>query len=227
MIDFIVKMIGFIVEKFQEGGLPVMISILFTLIVSIGVIVERTLRYWGKYDLSNANEFMAKVQKYVMNNSIENGIRLCKKYKPALLPHVIAQGLKKANHSPEEIEYAMDHASLSVNPEVTKLVPLLATTANVATLLGLLGTIFGLMHSFGAAATATGAEKQTLLAAGIAEALTATSFGLGTALICLMAYGVLQWKQKQILDDINQHAAKLMDLLYTRKMKIRGKTSAE
>lgn len=220
-------MIDFIVEKFQEGGLPVMISILFTLIVSIGVIVERTLRYWGKYDLSNANEFMAKVQKYVMNNSIENGIRLCKKYKPALLPHVIAQGLKKANHSPEEIEYAMDHASLSVNPEVTKLVPLLATTANVATLLGLLGTIFGLMHSFGAAATATGAEKQTLLAAGIAEALTATSFGLGTALICLMAYGVLQWKQKQILDDINQHAAKLMDLLYTRKMKIRGKTSAE
>ena len=79
------------------------------------------------------------------------------------------------------------------------------------------------MHSFGAAAKATGAEKQQLLAAGIAEALTATSFGLGTALLCLAAYGVLQWKQKQILDDINQHAAKLMDLLYTRKMKIQGK----
>ena len=54
-------------------------------------------------------------------------------------------------------------------------------------------------------------------AEGISEALTATSFGLGTALVCLAAYGVLQWKQKQILDDINQHASKLMDLLTLEK----------
>lgn len=212
-----------IIDLFFIGGWPVMLSIFLTLIVSIVVIVERVIRYWTKYDLANAQEFMAKIQKYVMNNSIENGIRLCKKYKPALLPYVIAEGLKKANHSPAEIEYAIDHANLTVNPQVTKTTPLLATTANVATLLGLLGTIFGLMHSFGAAAKATGAEKQTLLAEGISEALTATSFGLGTALVCLAAYGVLQWKQKQILDDINQHASKLMDLLYTRKMKIQGK----
>lgn len=217
-------MLQTMIDLFYQGGWPVMLGILLTLIGSIVIIVERVIRYWTKYDLANAQEFMAKVQKYVMNNSIENGIRLCKQYKPALLPHVIAQGLKKANHSPEEIEYALDHANLSVNPQITKSVPLLATTANVATLLGLLGTIFGLMHSFGAAARATGAEKQTLLAEGIAEALTATSFGLGTALLCLMAYGILLWKQKQILDDINEHAAKLMDLLYTRKMKIQGKS---
>ena len=217
------EFIDLIIEKFYEGGWPVMLSIFLTLVVSIVIVTERVIRYWTRYDLANAQEFMTKIQKYVMNNSIENGIRLCKKYKPALLPYVIAEGLKKANHSPEEIEYAIDHANLTVNPQVTKSTPILATTANVATLLGLLGTIFGLMHSFGAAARATGAEKQQLLAAGIAEALTATSFGLGTALLCLAAYGVLQWKQKQILDDINQHAAKLMDLLYTRKMKIQGK----
>ena len=217
------EFIDLIIEKFYEGGWPVMLSIFLTLVVSIVIVTERVIRYWTRYDLANAQEFMTKIQKYVMNNSIENGIRLCKKYKPALLPYVIAEGLKKANHSPEEIEYAIDHANLTVNPQVTKSTPILATTANVATLLGLLGTIFGLMHSFGAAAKATGAEKQQLLAAGIAEALTGTSFGLGTALLCLAAYGVLQWKQKQILDDINQHAAKLMDLLYTRKMKIQGK----
>lgn len=216
--------IGDLAGAFEQGGYLVMSSILATLILSLVIIIERVIRMWTTYDLPNSSEFMSGIQKYIMNNSIENGIRLCKKYKPALLPHVISQGLKKANHSPSEIEYALDHANLQVTPDVTRSTPILATTANVATLLGLLGTIFGLMHSFGAVSTATGNERTTQLAAGISEALTATSFGLGTALICLLAYGLLQWKQKQILDDINQHSAKLLDLLYTRKMKIQSKT---
>ena len=213
-----------IISAFNEGGLLVMFSILFVLLLSVTIIIERVVRMWTTYDLPNSSEFMSGIQKYIMNNSIENGIRLCKKYKPALLPHVISQGLKKANHSPSEIEYALDHANLQVTPDVTRTTPLLATTANVATLLGLLGTIFGLMHSFDAASSATGNERTTQLAAGISEALTATSFGLSTALICLLAYGILQWKQKKLLDDINQHSAKLLDLLYTRKMKIQSKT---
>lgn len=213
-----------IISAFNEGGLLVMFSILFVLLLSITIIIERVVRMWTTYDMPNSSEFMSGIQKYIMNNSIENGIRLCKKYKPALLPHVISQGLKKANHSPSEIEYALDHANLQVTPDVTRTTPLLATTANVATLLGLLGTIFGLMHSFDAASSATGNERTTQLAAGISEALTATSFGLSTALICLLAYGILQWKQKKLLDDINQHSAKLLDLLYTRKMKIQSKT---
>ena len=113
----------------------------------------------------------------------------------------------------------MEHAFLSVLPKATKGVAFLSTTANVATLLGLLGTIFGLMKSFGAAAFATGAQKQTILAEGIAEALTATSFGLGTALLCLLAYGVLMMKQTAIVNDINKNSARLIDLLYTRKQK--------
>lgn len=213
-----------LVDTFLDGGILVMSSILLTLLLSLGIIIERVIRMWTTYDLPNSSEFMSGIQKYIMNNSIENGIRLCKKYKPALLPHVISQGLKKANLSPSEIEYALDHANLQVTPDVTRSTPVLATTANVATLLGLLGTIFGLMHSFEAAGTTTGNERTQKLAEGIAEALTATSFGLGTALICLLAYGILQWKQKQILDDINQHSAKLLDLLYTRKMKIQSKS---
>jgi biopolymer transport protein ExbB/TolQ len=118
----------------------------------------------------------------------------------------------------------MEHATLAAVPRVTKWLPLLGTTANVATLLGLLGTLFGLMKSFAGAANATGAQKQTILAEGIAEALTATTYGLGTALMCLLAYGILFMKQMGIVDDINQNAARLRDLLYTRKMKIRGGT---
>jgi len=185
-------------------------------------VIERTYRYWLQYDLANSSGFMAAVQKMVMNNSIENAIRLCKKARPKLLPYVLAEGLKRANDSAEEIENAMDHATLAAVPNVTKWLPFLGTTANVATLLGLLGTIFGLMKSFKAAATATGAQKQTLLAEGIAEALTATSYGLGTALLCLFAFGILSMKQSAIVDDINKNVARLTDLLYTRKMKLRG-----
>ena len=82
------------------------------------------------------------------------------------------------------------------------------------------------MRSFGAAAKLTGSAKQTALAAGISEALTATSFGLGTALMCLLAFGILQMKQTAIIDDINKNSAKLIDLLFTRKMKIKGGASS-
>jgi len=211
-----------IVGQFHEGGLFVMFSITGVLLLSIVIIAERIFRYWMQYDLENPSGFMAAVQKMVMNNSIENAIRLCKKARPKLMPYVLSEGLKRANDSTEEIDYAMEHASLTAIPKVTKLVPFLATTANVATLLGLLGTIFGLRKSFAAVGSATGAQKQTLLAEGIAEALTATSYGLSVAMFCLMAYGILMLKQATIVDAINKNSARLSELLYTRKMKLKG-----
>jgi biopolymer transport protein ExbB/TolQ len=83
-----------------------------------------------------------------------------------------------------------------------------------------MGTLFGLMKSFSAAGTATGSQKQTLLAEGIAEALIATSYGLGTALLILLVYGILMTKQASLVDDINANAARLLHMLYNRKMKI-------
>ncbi len=211
---------------FEHGGYSVMFSILGVLIISLGIVLERSYRLWMEYDLINSDGFMAMVQKMVMNNSIENAIRLCKKARPKLLPHVLAEGLKRSNDSSQEINNAVDAALLSVTPKVNAGVTMLATTANVATLLGLLGTIFGLMRSFSAVAKATGAQKQVLLAEGIAEALNATSFGLSVALFCLFTYGILTNKQKTINEDINKNAAKLLDLLYTRKMKLKGAKKA-
>jgi biopolymer transport protein ExbB len=219
-------MLDFIAHKFEEGGPEIMSAITFVMFLSVAIIIERTYRYWLQFDLANSSGFMAAVQKMVMNNSIENAIRLCKKARPKLLPFVMSEGLKRANDSTEEIEHALDAATLSAMPRLTNILPFLGTTANVATLLGLLGTLFGLMRSFGAAAKLTGSAKQTALAAGIAEALTATSFGLGTALMCLLAFGILQMKQTAIIDDINKNSAKLIDLLYTRKMKIKGGSSS-
>ena len=213
----------FILLKFHEGGVLVMSCITLTLLISLIVIVERTFRYWFKYDLGNTSMFMAVIQKGIMNNSIENAIRNCKtpRYREKLVPFVVKEGLKRANDSTEEIENSIDRAVLTTSAKVNKRLNFLGTTANVATLLGLLGTLFGLMKSFGAAANETGAERQKVLAEGIAEALTATSFGLGTALLCLLAFGVLQMKQSSIIDDINRAGASLNELLFTRKMKLK------
>ena len=215
-------MLNTVIELMRVGGWPVMLGILATLILSLILVIERCYRYWVQFDLPNSSGFMAAIQKMVMNNSIENAIRLCRKTRPRLVAYVLAEGLKRANDSTDEIENALDHAALTAIPKVTKWTSLLGTTANVATLLGLLGTIFGLMHSFGSAVKYTGAQKNEKLMEGISEALTATSFGLGTALFCMMAYGILMLKQKKLVDDISRSSAKLLDLLYTRKIKIQG-----
>ena len=207
-------------QLFHQGGAPVMAAISLTAVISLALIIERVFRYWVQYDLANSAVFMSNIQKMVMNNSIENAIRLCRRAKPKLLPEVLVQGLMRANDSVEEIELAMEFATLEAIPKVTMRTGFLGTTANVATLCGLLGTLFGLMRSFAAVATATGAQKQTLLAEGIAEALVATSFGLGTALVILLSYGILMTKQTSIVDDINANAARLLHMLYNRKMKI-------
>jgi len=207
----------------DPGHFFVMIFILLCLVISIAVVIDRCYKYFVRYDLTNSSAFMAQIQKLVMNNSIENAIRFCKGERPRLMPTVLAEGLKRANDSTDEIENALHYAQLAAVPKVTSRTQILGTTANVATLLGLLGTLFGLMKSFAAAADATGQTKAVILAQGISEALVATTFGLGTALLCLLAYGILMLKQNAIIDDINASSARLLDLLYTRKMKIRSR----
>lgn len=205
---------------FHSGGPFVMSSIFLVFVLSVVIIIERSYRYWLVFDVSNSEAFLSAVQKMIMSNSIENAIRLCKKAEPKLLPYILAEGLKRANDSTEEVELAMEHATLEKVPEVNKRINLLGTLANLATLLGLLGTIFGLMRSFAAAANATGAQKQSILAEGISEALTATSFGLSTALLCILAHGILSSKQLTIISNINHSVARLMDLLFTRSVRL-------
>ena len=210
-----------IASAFEKGGPTVMSCITAVLFISVGIMIYRLYKI-SQYNISNSSAFMAAIQKMIMNNSIENAIRLCKKTRPKLLPYVLAEGLKRANESPEEVSNAIEHATLTAMPKVVGATPFLATTANMATLFGLLGTLFGLMKSFAGLAAASGDEKSTILAKGISEALTATSFGLGTSLLCLFGFGILNLRQKSLGDDIQKNAARLIDLLYTRSVKIKG-----
>jgi biopolymer transport protein ExbB/TolQ len=92
---------------------------------------------------------------------------------------------------------------------------------NVATLLGLLGTIIGLIHAFAAVANANPADKATILAASISEAMNCTAFGLLTAIPALVAYSVLQGRAQHMLEEVNESAVAVLNLIVANKDKMK------
>ncbi len=205
---------GAIKEFFSSGG-EFMWPILAVSVVGIAIIAERVARLFFRYSV-NANQFMAQIQKLVISGNIDRAIKLCNAEPNAALPRVIKAGLTRANKGETEILSAIEEATLEVVPEITKRTPSLQAVANVATLLGLLGTIVGLIQAFDAVATAPADQKTTMLTASIAVAMNTTAFGLIVAIPTLAAYTFLNNTVKRMIDEIDQYSVKLQNLLITR-----------
>jgi biopolymer transport protein ExbB len=135
-----------IAKAFSEGGIWMYI-ILLASILGIGIMIERFVQLFFKFNI-NANAFMAQIQKLVMANSIDKAIKLCNAAPSAALARVIKAGLTRANKGPDEIQNAVEEASLEVIPLVQRRTSSLQAIANIATLLGLLGTIIGMIQAF-------------------------------------------------------------------------------
>ena len=205
---------GAIAEAFRSGG-PWMYLILSTSIVAIGIAIERFIFLFFKYDI-NAESFMARIQKMVMADNVDRAIKLCNAAPSRALPKVIKAGLTRANKGEVEIQNAIEEATLEVVPEVQKRTDALHGLANIATLLGLLGTIIGLIQAFKALENASPENRQRLLARGISLAMNTTAFGLIVAIPTLLAHLILSGMTKKILDEIDQYSVKLENLLVTR-----------
>lgn len=207
---------GGVAEFYSDGGVW-MHPILFMSVIGLGVMIERFIFLYFKYNI-NAQAFMAQIQKLVMANNIDRAIKLCNAAPSAALPKVIKAGLTRANKGPEEIQNAVEEATLEVVPIVTKRTTVLQQIANIATLLGLLGTILGLIEAFDALAKPDipPDQRQALLANGIAIAMNTTAFGLIVAIPCLGAQVFLTSVTKKIIDEIDQYSVKLENLLISR-----------
>ncbi len=203
-----------IIHFFKEGGLW-MLPIAFISFLSLGIIVERVVYIFFRYNINGA-AFMAQIQKLVMANNIDRGIKLCNAAANAALPKVIKAGLTRANKGEVEIQNAIEEASLEVVPNLTKRSSALATLASLATLAGLLGTVFGLIGAFRAVATASAADKASILTGAIAEAMNCTAFGLVVGIPTLFMHLVLSGMQKKIIDEIDFYSVKLENLLISR-----------
>ncbi len=206
---------GFI-SAIQHGGFA-MGLIAICLAFGIAFILERFIRLFMQLNI-NGSSFMFEVQKYVLANDLDGAIRVCNGAEKAALPRVIKAGLMRASRSEEQIQNALDAASLEMIPQLEKNLPFIALIANVATLLGLLGTISGLIKSFAAVALADPAQRQAILSAGISEAMFATAFGLVVAIGAMVAHSFLSSKASKIVSEIDEHSVKLLDLLSARKV---------
>jgi biopolymer transport protein ExbB/TolQ len=200
---------------FQAGGIW-MYLIAAAFAFSVAFVLERIIRLYGQYNVDGPS-FMFEVQKHILANDLDGAIRLCNGAGRAALPKVLKAGLQRASRDEQQIQNAIDAASLEAIPKIERRLPYLALIANVATLLGLLGTISGLIKSFAAVAMADPAQRQAILSAGISEAMNATAFGLITAIFTMVAHSVLTSRAQKILEEVDEFGVKLLDLLSARK----------
>lgn len=206
-----------LVEQYQLGGL-MMHPIAISLAITIAIVFERLMRIVFQYNIDGTS-FMFEVQKYVLANDIDGAIRLCNGAGRAALPRVIKAGLQRASRDEHQIQNAIDAASLEVIPKIEKRLHYLGLIANLATLLDLLGTISGLIYSFGEVAKAPAAERQNVLSAGIAEALNCTAFGLIVAITAMIFHSWLSSRAAVLVEEVDEYSVKLIDLLSARKYK--------
>ncbi len=184
-----------------------MVAILGVLIISIAIMVERVVFISIKNRIDTA-AFVNRILELVQKGSVKQAVELCSMSKAAL-PQITRAGLEEIGKNPTEIQNALELAAMSEIPKIEKRTQYLSMAANVATLLGLLGTIFGLIDSFDAVAVADASQKAQLLSQGIAKAMNTTAFGLIAAIPSLVAFAYIQEKTNALVDNINENVARI------------------
>ncbi|HEU4406533.1 MAG TPA: MotA/TolQ/ExbB proton channel family protein [Polyangiaceae bacterium] len=205
-------------QAFVAGG-PGMYLILFWSIITIGVIVERALYLFGAS--INKEVFLATMQKCILAGDIAKAVKMCSAAN-APLSRIVQAGLVKVNRPDEEVQAAMDEAALREIPKIVHRTGYLTLLSNLAMLSGLLGTVYGLIESFGAVSGegVDPSQKARILAHGISEAMHCTFFGLLVAIVGLIGYAVLNGKTQQLEDDINEASVQVLNLVVANRQKV-------
>jgi biopolymer transport protein ExbB len=186
-------------ELFEKGG-PFFIINTFFLAITLGLIVERTMYFLGKGHL-NAKAFLEQLKRLLAANNVDRAKKLCDATS-APVARVAKAGLNRVHRGEAAIAQAMEEAMGDAIPEVKTRIGALWSMANIATLTGLLGTITGLIATFAAIKEETAGSKQDNLTDGIAEAMYNTAFGLGIALLCMIAHLLLSSAMKKVIADL-------------------------
>lgn len=197
-------------------GAPFSFINIGVLALALAIIAERFVFILTKYRV-NTTEFMGQIRKLVQAGNIDRAIKLCEAA-PLPLLQVCKAGLTQVNRGEEAIIASMDERMSEEIPALEKRIPALWTLANIATLIGLLGTIRGLIKAFKAVGTIEDpAEKSNMLSAGISEAMWNTFLGLFIAVVCMVAHLVLHGMAKKQKMEMEKAAQKLENLLVLRR----------
>ena len=202
-----------IVRFFVSGG-PFMYPILIVFAVGIAIAIERHVTLTR---VRRENDGMWKqIQPALAKGEFDRARELTMKDE-STVSRLLTMGLARqgAVRRREDIEIAMEESMMEIIPQLEKRTSYVALGASIATLLGLLGTIMGLIHAFTAVANANPAEKADLLSASISVAMNTTAFGLITAIPLLVLHSVLTTKTGEIVDSLEMASVKALNVITT------------
>ena len=199
----------FLMEHFNEGGWG-----MYPILALLGITVYITLDRWmtvtkAKVDV---DKLMSLLKSQIVSGNIQGAISTCQSSN-APVTRIIAAGLRRAGGSEHDVQQAMDEEALKELPKIEKRTGYLAMLGNLATLAGLLGTITGLIKSFAGVAGVDPSMKATMLSKGISEAMNCTAFGLGTGILGLGTYAIINGMTQGVLDGINQATVETLNLV--------------
>ena len=206
-----------IVSFFQSGG-AFMYPIAVVLALGLAIAIER----YAYLSVSSArnrkawNELMPLLRAGRLREAVaaveQSGAAICQ---------ILGYGMSRlaGSRRREDIQMAMEEGLMEVIPRIEKRTHYLATLANIATLLGLLGTIVGLIQAFTAVAHANPAEKADMLSASISVAMNTTAFGLIVGIPLLLVHAVLQTKSTQLIDTMEMATVKVVNLVTTERQR--------
>lgn len=205
-----------VVRFFKEGGTwtyPLIVISAFAL----AVIIERLFYYYIHCRI-NAKALLTQITRLVRNGDVEKARQLCAKSRTPLSSILESALWHFQQQEPDhEIQNAVDEIALRELPRIQRRTHYLSLFANIATLLGLLGTIFGLQQAFGALSAADPSQKATVLARGIAIAMNTTALGLMVAVPCMIFFSILGSKANTIIEEIDESSVRLLNFLYAQR----------
>ena len=206
-MDFIYSIVGF----FVTGG-PFMYPILLVFAVGTAIAIERFITL-TTVTAKNQSAW-SKVQPALMNGDFDQAREMTTD-DDSTISQLLSMGLARqgAVRRREDIEIAMEEGMMEIIPQLEKRTPYVGLASSIATLLGLLGTIMGLIQAFTAVANANPAEKADLLSASISVAMNTTAFGLMVAIPLLVTSSVLTSKAGAIIDSLEMASVKALNVI--------------
>lgn len=202
------------IQWIKDGGVPAY-AILILGIFSLALIFERIKTLYFEYALKT-DHFMSQIRSLLLADKVEEALTFCSANQKAPLAHVIKGILERSDRDEEALHHGLEISLSEVIPNLGKRLNYLSMLANVSTLMGLLGTITGLIMAFSAVSFADPSQKQIVLAQGISMAMNTTALGLSVAIPIMVIYSFLHSRQNKILEEIAEHSTKVIDLLLSK-----------
>jgi len=209
-MDFVYSIVSF----FATGGV-FMYPILLVFAVGTAIAVER---YVTLTQVTRKNQVAWSNIQPLLNEGDFDQARDLTTSDQSPMARLLSMGLalQGAVRRREDVEIAMEEGMMEIIPQLEKRTPYVALASSIATLLGLLGTIMGLIQAFTAVANANPAEKADLLSASISVAMNTTAFGLMVAIPLLVVHALLASKTNEIVDGMEMASVKVLTAISTR-----------